>query len=118
MDRSQFVTAANGFQRQFRKMYGQDMEIWEYGFMKTTLEIPDGLFRLAKAKAALEGRKLKDVVADGLRLAVKEAPKAKKRHVKFPLVRAKGKKKLDIPSDAAFRVELEDDMRRYAASLR
>ena len=94
------------------------MEIWEYGFMKTTLEIPDELFRQAKAKAAMEGRKLKDVVADGLRLAVKEPPRPKKHHVKFPLIRAKGKRKLGIPEDVAFRVELEDELKRYAASLR
>ena len=86
--------------------------------MKTTLEIPDDLFRQAKAKAALEGRKLKDVVADGLRLVVQKSPKVKKHYVKFPLIRAKGKKKLDIPDDVAFRVEMEDDLRRYEASLR
>ena len=86
--------------------------------MKTTLEIPDELFRQAKAKAAMEGRKLKDVVADGLRLAVKEPGKAKKHHVKFPLIRAKGRKKLHVPNDVAFEVELQDDLRRYATSLR
>lgn len=86
--------------------------------MKTTLEIPDDLFRQAKAKAAMEGRKLKDIVADGLRMATREPARAKRRHVKFPLIRAKGKRKLPMPSDVAFRVELEDDVRRYAASLR
>jgi hypothetical protein len=94
------------------------MELWKYGSVKTTLEIPDELFRQAKAKAAMEGRKLKDVVADGLRLAVKEPSKAKRHHVKFPLIRAKSRKKLDVPSDVAFKVELQDDLRRYAASLR
>jgi hypothetical protein len=38
------------------------MEIWFYGFMKTTLEIPDELFREMKAAAALRGMKLKDFV--------------------------------------------------------
>ena len=35
--------------------------------MKTTLEIPDELFRDAKAKAAFEGRKLEESGPDGLR---------------------------------------------------
>ena len=35
--------------------------------MKTTVEIPDNLFRHAKAVAALRGRKLKDLVEEGLR---------------------------------------------------
>ncbi len=39
--------------------------------MKTTLEIPDDLFREAKAMAVLEGIKLKDFVAESLRLRVK-----------------------------------------------
>jgi hypothetical protein len=38
------------------------METWFYGFMKTTLEIPDELFREMKAAAALRGMKLKDFV--------------------------------------------------------
>ena len=35
--------------------------------MKTTIELPDELFRRAKAIAALRGRKLKDLVEEGLR---------------------------------------------------
>ena len=39
--------------------------------MKTTVEIPDDLYRKAKATAALRGIKLKDLIEDGLRLALK-----------------------------------------------
>ena len=42
------------------------MKIWFYGFVKTTLEIPDDLFRKAKAGAALRGVKLRDFVAEAL----------------------------------------------------
>lgn len=38
--------------------------------MKTTLEIDDELYREAKAHASLTGRKMKDLVTDGLRLAL------------------------------------------------
>ncbi len=41
--------------------------------MKTTVELPDDLARRVKAAAALRGRKLKDLVAEGLRLVL-EAP--------------------------------------------
>lgn len=44
--------------------------IWEVGEVKTTLEIPDELFRKAKAMAVLEGVKLKDFVAEGLQMRV------------------------------------------------
>jgi hypothetical protein len=36
--------------------------------VKTTVELPDDLARRVKAAAALRGRKLKDLVAEGLRL--------------------------------------------------
>jgi hypothetical protein len=38
--------------------------------MKTTIDLPDDLYRQAKAEAALRGRKLKDMVEEGLRLVL------------------------------------------------
>lgn len=38
--------------------------------MKTTLDIPDDLFRQIKIKAATDGRKLKDIVTEGLELVL------------------------------------------------
>ncbi len=52
--------------------------------MRTTVDIPDELFRRAKSEAALRGRKLKDLVEEGLRLVVdrprgEEKPKPPRR---------------------------------------
>lgn len=52
--------------------------------MKTTVDIPDKLFREAKSVAALRGSKLKDLVADGLRLVLNQKPK-QAASVRFPL---------------------------------
>jgi hypothetical protein len=38
--------------------------------MKTTFDIPDELYRRAKAQAALRGRKLRDLVEEGLRSVI------------------------------------------------
>lgn len=38
--------------------------------MRTTVDLPDDLFRRAKAVAALRGRKLKDLIEEGLRAVV------------------------------------------------
>lgn len=46
--------------------------------MKTTIEMPDELYRKAKSLAALRGRKLKDLIEEGLRLVV-EAPRVTSR---------------------------------------
>ena len=47
--------------------------------MKTTVELPDPLYRRATAEAALRGRRLKDLVEEGLRL-VFDAPPDTTRH--------------------------------------
>jgi hypothetical protein len=40
--------------------------------MRTTIDIPDELFRRVKSEAALRGSKLKDLVEEGLRLVVEK----------------------------------------------
>jgi hypothetical protein len=47
--------------------------------MKTTVEVPDDLHRRAKAEAALSGRKLRDLIEEGLRLVLEAPPKARRR---------------------------------------
>jgi hypothetical protein len=38
--------------------------------MRTTIDLPDELFRRAKSEAALRGRKFKDLVEEGLRAVI------------------------------------------------
>ena len=45
--------------------------------MKTTIEVPDELYRRAKAEAALRGRRLRDLVEEGLRLVL-QAPRGRR----------------------------------------
>jgi hypothetical protein len=56
--------------------------------MKTTVEIPDDLFREAKATAARNGTTLKDLVADGLRLVLGKSL-SRGRRLKLPLIPGK-----------------------------
>ena len=62
--------------------------------MKTTLEIPDELYRQAKVKAATENRKMKDLVSEGLSLVLGLAPASRlrraRRMVKAPVTIRKG----------------------------
>jgi len=55
------------------------MLIWARA-MKTTVEVSDDLYRRAKSEAALRGRKLKDLVEQGLRLVLKTP-----RHTQRPV---------------------------------
>jgi len=58
--------------------------------MKTTVEIPDPLFREAKARAAMRGVPLKDLIIRGLQLALEDDDVAQPRRVTFPLVKSNG----------------------------
>ena len=59
--------------------------------MKTTVELPDTLYRQAKAEAALRGRKLSDLVEEGLRLVLKAPPvKARQPDLRELMKRALG----------------------------
>jgi len=48
--------------------------------MKTTVEVSDDLYRRAKSEAALRGRKLKDLVEEGLRLVLETPNATPSRH--------------------------------------
>ena len=48
--------------------------------MKTTVEISDGLYRRAKATAALRGLRLKDLVEEGLRRVLEDPGKMARGH--------------------------------------
>jgi hypothetical protein len=57
--------------------------------MKTTIEIPETLFRQAKARAAMDGLSLRDLFVRGLQLALQTPPAAQpKRKANFPFIRA------------------------------
>ncbi|MDX1654466.1 MAG: DUF2191 domain-containing protein [Candidatus Competibacteraceae bacterium] len=55
--------------------------------MRTTVDLPDDLLRRAKAQAALEGIRLRDLLERGLRLALSQPPGSDQpRRVDFPLL--------------------------------
>ena len=71
--------------------------------MKTTLEIPDDLYRQAKILAAHENRKMKDLVSDGLRLVLggmEGAPRSLRRMSKAPVVIREGNVISTLSNDA------------------
>jgi hypothetical protein len=54
--------------------------------MMTTVDIPDELYRQADLTAAREGIPLRDLIAQGLRLALSDARVASGQRVAFPLL--------------------------------
>jgi hypothetical protein len=69
--------------------------------MKTTLEIDDELYREAKAVASLTGRKMKDLVTEGLRWAVR--PEASSARPPSKAVASRKLAAFFAEADAAFK---------------
>jgi len=66
--------------------------------MKTTVELPDELYRRAKAETALRDRKLKDLIEKGLRLVLEARRKTRRRPKLSDLMRpARGVVESGIP---------------------
>jgi len=89
--------------------------------MKTTVEIPDDLFRRAKARAALEGLSLRELVSYGLRLALQTPlQSARPSRATFPLIRSRpGSAPLSEAETSAALTEMDDEeARRYANAVR
>ena len=55
--------------------------------MKTTIEVSDALYRRAKSEAALRGRKVKDLVEEGLRLVLETPRRSRRRRSLAELMR-------------------------------
>ncbi len=69
--------------------------------VKTTVEVSDDLYRRANAEAALSGRKLKDLVEEGLRLVLAVPQKRRRPCLAGLMKQARGAVDSGVP-DLAF----------------
>jgi hypothetical protein len=82
--------------------------------MRTTIDIPDQLFREAKAHAALRGQTLKEFMEEGVRLALGQQTMPESTRVSFPIIPAGTRTTITAEEVKALiqQSELEDDRRR------
>ena len=64
--------------------------------MRTTVDIPDAVYRKLKAKAAREGSTVRDAILQAVSRELNGSPP--KRRIKFPLIHAKEKGRLNLPN--------------------
>jgi hypothetical protein len=57
--------------------------------MRTTIDIPDAMYRRLKARAAGEGRPAKSLILQGVEQVLKSKPGAAGKPVRLPLVKSK-----------------------------
>lgn len=92
--------------------------------MRTTIDLPDELLRQAKAKAALSGMKLKDLIAryvdEGLKrgspFTAGEAQAQRRRSPPPIIIPARGVPIHALTADELREIETAEDVARYARS--
>jgi hypothetical protein len=87
--------------------------------MRTTLDLPDELFRQVKAKAALEGTKLKHLLEHYVESGLRQAAPPPLQRSTLPVIKRRGKQ--IIPNLTARRqnkLEEKEDLAKLRRSFR
>jgi hypothetical protein len=79
--------------------------------MKTTLDIPNDLYRQAKATAALEGIRMKDLIGEGLRLVLEARGRGAKSLSPLEVLREVRRKPLHGSSEVEAMMDLSERRR-------
>lgn len=65
-------------------------------FMRTTIDLPDALFRKTKANAALRGTSMKELIVAALEKDLNATPPKEAKRLTLPLIRMPRGKKLNL----------------------
>lgn len=83
--------------------------------MRTTIDLPDELFRQAKARAALDGMRLKELITRFVEQGLRQGPPAsatplKRRRSELPVIRAvTGRTLPDLTNAELYRILEEEE---------
>jgi hypothetical protein len=72
--------------------------------VRTTIDIPDGMYRRLKSRASAEGRSVKALILEGAEQVLSEDAARKRRPVRLPLVKSKRPRSLRLDNAAIFDV--------------
>jgi len=70
--------------------------------MRTTVDIPDALYRELKTKAAREKRSVKELVLRSVEAELRSRRSKKGRRITLPLVRSKRQRKLEVDNERIY----------------
>lgn len=76
--------------------------------VRTTVDIPDPLYRELKAKAATERRSVRELVLRAVRVDLQPSQKAKPR--KAPVIKSESPGSLQLDNDKIFKIILFPDL--------
>jgi hypothetical protein len=69
--------------------------------MRTTLDIPDPIYRELKSEAALEGRSVKELVLSRITRSPHDSPESR-RKIQFPAIKAKKPGSLKLGAEGVY----------------
>ncbi len=72
--------------------------------MRTTVDIPDPVYRRLKSRAAGEGSSAKELILRGVARVLKEGRRKSPRRVKLPIVRSKRPGTLELDNEKIFEI--------------
>jgi hypothetical protein len=72
--------------------------------MRTTIDIPDPLYRRLKTKAATEGSSAKELILRGVQQVLKDAQRKSRRKVNLPMIRSTQPGTLNLDNDKIFEI--------------
>jgi hypothetical protein len=72
--------------------------------MRTTVDIPDPVYRRLKSRAAREGSSAKELILRGVQEVLKGRRRKSRKRVALPLIRSKKPGTLDLDNDKIFEI--------------
>jgi len=72
--------------------------------MRTTVDIPDPVYRRLKSRAATEGSSAKELILRGVQEVLKEGRRKSRRRIKLPIIRSKQPGTLELDNDKIFEI--------------
>jgi hypothetical protein len=72
--------------------------------MRTTVDIPDPIYRRLKSRAATEGSSAKELILRGVKQVLKENPRRFHKRIKLPIIRSKHPGTLELDNDKIFEI--------------
>ncbi len=72
--------------------------------MRTTVDIPDPVYRRLKSRAASEGSSAKELILRGVNHVLKQSPRKSRRRIKLPIIRSKQPGTLELDNDKIFEI--------------
>ena len=72
--------------------------------MRTTVDIPDSVYRRLKSRAATEGSSAKELILRGVKQVLKENSRRSQKRIKLPIIRSKHPGTLELDNDKIFEI--------------